>query len=432
MWNISGSFLWTRDRSDCINPLLNMENAYHSTELNSLWNMQYAMLPMTGGSIFDVFGQLQQNAYNAANAQMQAFLMALPQWGSGSVGTTPNVGTGLFPSFPGIMPTIPPRVKETSTEAGEDPKAPDNMSEADKEQFNKAVADYKEAFEQLDLEKLTEEDLKTLGIYNRLNNIKKKYSAADTAEKVRIAIQDLNDLLDPEKGIKEENLKKLLGEKKDILASTAGFENLGNGDVFNPAAEINKDDFKDYVTLGSDVGLHAQNMLQYEAFIQNREEKTYLEIVARKANGWDTCKYVAGIIGVANILKNASSEKIKIEDAEGKVTGTYDINTPEVKEKREALIEAINNYEKTPGDTKNIGEADEAYSENLTALITAYEDLYKAMRLALADAQDKAAKEALEAKDNLPDAIKELYKEDGEWKEFCNINRKAVEEELGV
>ena len=37
-WDISGSYIWAKDRSDCINPWLNVENAHLSMDLTSIWN----------------------------------------------------------------------------------------------------------------------------------------------------------------------------------------------------------------------------------------------------------------------------------------------------------------------------------------------------------------------------------------------------------
>jgi len=94
-WDISGSYIWTKDRSDYINPLLNMENACLSVDLSSIWTQQYMIMPQQNSSLgmMDLFAKMFQNAYSAASSSIQAnaFLFAGFGGGSGIPSTVPQV-----------------------------------------------------------------------------------------------------------------------------------------------------------------------------------------------------------------------------------------------------------------------------------------------------------------------------------------------------
>ncbi len=420
-WDISGSYIWTKDRSDYINPLLNMENACLSVDLSSIWTQQYMIMPQQNSSLgmMDLFAKMFQNAYSAASSSIQAnaFLFA----GLGGV-------SGIPATDPQVPGTVVPQTGVVATPTA-DPVPPEEMSETEKDAFKNAMDAYKEVLGKF--EGLSDEDAKNLKIYNKLQNIKKKYSAAKKTETITTCKTDLENILN---SLNTDTLKKLLTQEDDILKSTKGYDRLVTPSVYSDSTDIATvkhmvvDATADTSENKGPNALEARNILNYDAWRLKQGKNLLIEVLLDKKTPGkadltdediplinDSVKHVAGLLTAAAIEFEANDNNI-----------TDKIN--KVNKALENYIEAANVY-KGSNDNNVKKKAMENASKTLKE---AYKDLYAEIRIARAVKADKANRELIEERESqLPDAIKEkYYDENGQWKTEFNFNEDNVRKEL--
>jgi len=403
-WDISGSYIWTKDRSDYINPLLNMENACLSVDLSSIWTQQYMIMPQQNSSLgmMDLFAKMFQNAYSAASSSIQANAFLFAGFGGGS---------GIPSTVPQVPGTVVPQTGVVATPTA-DPVPPEEMSETEKDAFKNAMDAYKEVLGKF--EGLSDEDAKNLKIYNKLQNIKKKYSAAKKTETITTCKTDLENILN---SLNTDTLKKLLTSKDDILSSTGSYGNLVNPKVYTDSEQI--ENVKNLV-IDSSTTFNSENIINYDAWRLKQGKNLLIEVLLDKKTPEksELCKsdrvhIVDSVVHVAGLLIDNAT------NLEG--------NDNDIQEKVKALNDAIETYKKS--DDTYLASTKQ---DNKDAVIKAYKNLYKEMRIARAVKADKANRELIEEREpQLPDAIKEkYYDENGQWKTEFNFNEDNVRKEL--
>ncbi len=367
---------WIKDRTFFSDMKLGLENAALGMELSGLHNWQ--IKPFNTTNFYDTNSLFTQFFTMAAqNAQIM----------------TQNMFCGLpgmnfqFPTLPGVAtPEVSGTKEKPEKEAKED------LTDEQKEQFDNLKEEFNNLYDSYN--ELDDATKKALGLDGILKTAKRAYDSKNNnkPESMQKCINDLKTAIDE---ISNKNLVKILDKvKPDAIERDTRVEPLYNKDT-------DKELIKGLV-YGDGTGVPVITkdniILELDTTMGTRGGKSIVRVLTEHEDA-DDKELVESVTFISNaLLDRASKEDVK--DAKGVI-----------KAKGE-LAAALEKYK------------DEVDAENKKAIVDAFENLYKEIKLELARKQDETNLEKIE---DLPDELKAKYvDENGNLKEEFRINEKET------
>lgn len=364
---------WIKDRTFCSDMQLRFENAALGMELSGLHN--WMITPYNMGGIYDtnsLFTQFFANAAQNAQIMTQNMFCNMPNFNF------------QFPGMPGVNPTTP--AKETTKK-----KPDEELTDEDRKKFEALQDEFNDLYDTLN--EIDEETKKSLGITNILESAKKEYDRDSNTkpETMQTCIDNLKEKISK---INDKNLKSIL----DKVAIEGTRDESANAIYEKGTDEATVES----ITRGVSVINKSNILLELDTVMGNRGEKSPIEALTSRKDADDE-KIKNAVKSITNaLIDRASCDDIK--------------DAKKVRDAKVALATARNGY------------MNEVNGETKKALVEAFENLYKAIKLEKARLQDEANLEKIE---ELPDVIKEKYvDENGNLKDEYRVNEKETIEYL--
>ena len=361
---------WIKDRTFFSDMKLGLTNAALGAELNMLHSWSYNN-PFGLTQQYDLGSLLAgfwNTAYKNANASFSMNMMNMPM-----------LQDFQFPE----VPVVQSPWKTPSPDRKPDKELTDEEKrefQQKKDAFNKLYKEYDE------LDAATKE---ALGLNKILKSVRESYNADsnNTPETMQNCIDELNEKIN---GITSSKLKDILGKVKN--------EELRDNRADALYKKDTDDDTIKGITEGASAITKGNILSELDTVMGGKGEKSVIEVLTSREDAKEE-PIKAAVASITNALIERAAE----EDVKG---------ADNVKEARNALITARDAYKEkvNDGTKKN--------------LVTAFENLYKVIKLTKAQKQDE---ENLKQIEELPDALKERYlTEDGKLKDEFRINEKET------
>ncbi len=367
---------WIKDRTFFSDMKLGLENAFLGMELSGLHNWQISPFNTSFYDTNSLFTQFLETS--AKNAQAM----------------TEN----MFCGFPGLnfqMPTIPGVTTTTPNKEIEGKKVKEDLTDEEKEEFNTLKEEFKDLYDSLD--EIDTETKEALELNKILKEAKKCYDASDTPDKMQKCIDKLKSAIrDIEK--KDKNLKKILNKVTAEVARDSRAEKLYNSNT-------SKEEIKGLFEPAANAAIKKENILSEIDLSMSRKEGNNTSPINALVSRSDAKK--SEIQNAIKAVKNALLDRANMEDVK---------ECENVINAKDKLIDAFEKYSEKIND------------DNKKALVEAFENLYKEIKLAKARRQDEANRQKIL---DLPKELQELYlDENGMLKDKFKINETSTVNEL--
>lgn len=364
---------WIKDRTFFSDMKLGLTNAALGSELNMLhsWSFNNPFGITQQYDIGSLLAGFWDTAYKNANATFSMNMMNMPM-----------MQGFQFPATPGVQ-IIPPTVeKEPDKELTDEEK---KEFQTKKDEFNKLYKEYDE---------LDSETKKALGLDKILKSVKTDYDAEsnNTPETMQKCINTLKEKISK---IKSEDLKKILSKTQSEGVRDDRIDALYT-DSITPD--------KIYSSLIGASVLKSDNIIsELDTTLGKKHKPTLVEVLTqRKESGKEDVKFIKDSVDkvVSTLIERANEDDLRDS-------------------------ESVRNASSTLADKlKAYMEDKKCTQENKTALVEAFENLYKEIKLELARKQDKANLDKIE---ELPEGLQAKYvDENGNLKEEFRINEKET------
>ena len=358
----------------CPDSKLLWQNAALSLQLTNMHSFYYNQNPYPQMDMGSLLPSIWNNAYQAANASLASSLS--------SYAAMPNIFTGFTPTIPTIT--------QTQTQTTPLPKA--DLTDAQKTDFAVKQTEFNALMEKYGETNINKEIAKKLGIDTALAKAKAAFSKADTPEKIEDCID--NFILE----MSEVAAKKSVDELQSVLPiQYSSDEFIADIECKVQDLYVESSDFESKIynlICGSTPVIDVNNVVEE---MNTRQGKSCLidELTHRYhdkggywSENWDDDKYIQVVETLVDVLKNRSM----LANARSQETSST----------RAALSDAFGKYKKNTSKS------------NREALVTAYINLYNAVRKAEATKNDSKNKTFVKT---LPEAYHDVYlDEKGELK----------------